>query len=48
MYDYLTIDAGAKDCPVILHVPHASRHIPDEVAADFVACLLYTSDAADE
>ncbi|WP_301925718.1 N-formylglutamate amidohydrolase [Corynebacterium glaucum] len=37
MYDYLTIDAGAKDCPVILHVPHASRHIPDEVAADFVA-----------
>ena len=37
MYSYLTIDEGAQDCPVILHVPHASRYIPEEVAADFVA-----------
>ncbi|MCP1386909.1 N-formylglutamate amidohydrolase [Corynebacterium sp. TA-R-1] len=37
MYSHLAIDEGAQDCPVILHVPHASRHIPEEVAAEFVA-----------
>lgn len=37
MFSFLTVDEGAADSPVILHVPHASRHIPEEVAADFVA-----------
>lgn len=32
-----TISAGSNDCPVLLHVPHASREIPAEVAADFIA-----------
>jgi len=27
------VDPGAADSPVILHVPHASRHIPAEVRA---------------
>ena len=37
MYEHLAVTNGADDCPVILHVPHASRHIPAEIAADFVA-----------
>lgn len=37
MSDILNVTAGASDCPVILHVPHDSRFIPDDVAADFVA-----------
>ena len=32
-----TIHEGSTDCPVIVHVPHASREIPAEVAADFIA-----------
>ena len=32
-----TIHEGSNDCPVIVHVPHASREIPAEVAADFIA-----------
>lgn len=37
MSEILTVAAGASDCPVVLHVPHDSRYIPEEVAADFVA-----------
>lgn len=37
MSEILTVTAGAPECPVILHVPHDSRYIPDDVAADFVA-----------
>ena len=32
-----TVHEGSNDCPVIVHVPHASREIPAEVAADFIA-----------
>lgn len=32
-----TVHEGGNDCPVIVHVPHASREIPAEVAADFIA-----------
>lgn len=37
MYDHLSVNDGADTCPVIIHVPHASREIPEDVAADFVA-----------
>lgn len=37
MYDHLSLSQGADACPVILHVPHASREIPEAVAAEFVA-----------
>lgn len=32
-----SIHQGSDSCPVIMHVPHASREIPAEVAADFIA-----------
>lgn len=37
MYEHLSVSQGAETCPVIIHVPHASREIPEAVAADFVA-----------
>ncbi len=48
MYDYLTIDQGAGNCPVIVHVPHASRFIPEDVAADFVATEAQVADELDK
>lgn len=37
MKDHLRVAEGAAENPVILHVPHASRVIPADVAADLVA-----------
>lgn len=37
MYDHLSVSRGADACPVIIHVPHASREIPEAVLAEFVA-----------
>ena len=37
MYEHLCVSQGTDASPVILHVPHASREIPDAVAADFAA-----------
>lgn len=42
-----TIHEGSNDCPVIVHVPHASRVIPAEVAADFVATNAQVADELD-
>ena len=35
--EHYIITQGGAACPVIIHVPHSSREIPEEVAADFVA-----------
>lgn len=43
-----TITPGSEDCPVILHVPHASREIPEDVAADFIASDEQIADELDK
>lgn len=43
-----TVTEGGADCPVILHVPHASREIPAEVAADFIATEAQIAEELDK